>query len=128
MNENNFFGDLFKGANGKLFEFSRQLRKAPTEAEKILWYNLRNKKLKGLKFRRQHPIDKYIADFYCHEKKLIVEVDGPIHDKKEVNEYDNLRTEKLAILGVAVIRFKNEEVLKELDKVLQTILEQATIR
>ena len=63
---------LFKGAKGNLFEFSRELRKRSTEAEEILWQFLRNKNHNGLKFRRQHPLKDYIADFYCHELKLVI--------------------------------------------------------
>jgi len=121
MEKNKFFDNLFKGADGKLFEFSRQLRKESTPAEKIMWEKLRNRKLEGFKFRRQHPIDKYIADFYCAEKKLIVEIDGPIHERKEVKAYDDLRTKDLEGFGIKVIRFKNQEVLSNVQRVLQTI-------
>lgn len=63
-----------------------------TQAEEILWKHLRNKKLNGMKFRRQHPLDMFIADFYCHEKKLIIELDGGIHETPEQQEYDEGRT------------------------------------
>lgn len=64
--------NLFKGANPKLFEFSKAFRKTQTDAENIVWQNLRNRNILGFKFRRQHPVDKYIADFYCYEAKLII--------------------------------------------------------
>jgi len=117
----NYGDDLFKGASGKLFEFSKALRKASTEAEDILWQSLRRKQLNGFKFRRQHPLDKYIADFYCYEAKLVVEVDGEIHDKLDIKEYDKGRGYELEELGITVIRFTNEEVSRNLDMVLNVI-------
>ncbi|MBS1574553.1 MAG: endonuclease domain-containing protein [Bacteroidetes bacterium] len=120
------YGDnLHKGAIGKLFEYSRELRQISTEAEKLLWSELRNRKLNGLKFRRQHPIDKYVADFYCHEKKLVIELDGVVHDKKENKEYDQARTIELAGLKINVLRFRNDEVENDIEKVLKKIIQKA---
>ncbi len=96
---------------------ARELRQRMTDAESLLWINLRNRKFHGLKFLRQHPIiydiysDKplyFIADFYCAEKKLIIEVDGKIHDFQK--EEDQHREEILKSLKLAVLRIKNEEV------------------
>ncbi|MBI1779787.1 MAG: endonuclease domain-containing protein [Sphingobacteriales bacterium] len=115
--------NLHKGAIGKLYEYGRELRQSGTDAEKILWKELRNRKLNGLKFRRQHPIDKFIADFYCHEKKLIIELDGAVHDAKENKEYDANRTYMLKEIGIMVIRFRNEEVIKGITEVLRKINE-----
>ena len=84
--------NLHKGAIGKLYQYGRELRQSSTKAEKILWEYLRNRNLDGMKFRRQHPIDKFIADFYCHEKKLVVELDGAVHDDKMNAQYDEART------------------------------------
>ena len=106
-----------------MFEYSRELRQVSTEAEKLLWAELRNRKLNGLKFRRQHPIDKYIVDFYCHEKKLVIELDGSIHDKKENKEYDQARTIELGGLKIKVIRFRNDEVENGIGKVLEKIIQ-----
>ena len=117
--------NLHKGAIGKLFEYSRELRQVSTDAEKLLWAELRNRKLNGLKFRRQHPIDKYIADFYCHERKLVIELDGAIHDEKENIDYDNARTFELKDLSINVLRFRNDEVINNTDGVLQKIAEVA---
>lgn len=114
--------NLHKGAVGKLYEYGRELRQSTTEAEKILWEHLRNRKLKGLKFRRQHPIDKFVADFYCHEKNLIIELDGGVHDVKENKEYDANRTFMLNEIDITVIRFRNEEVINEIEEVLQKIV------
>ncbi|MCU4156718.1 endonuclease domain-containing protein [Carboxylicivirga sp. A043] len=114
------FDNLFYGASAKIRENAKLLRKELTTAEKVLWNKLRNRQLNGLKFRRQHPIDIFIADFYCHEKKLVVEVDGQIHNKQK--EYDEGRTAELQRLGVSVIRFTNEEVENHVRDVYQRIL------
>lgn len=114
--------NLHKGAIGKLYQYGRELRQSATNAEKILWDNLRNRNLDGLKFRRQHPIDKYIADFYCHEKKLVVELDGFVHNKKENADYDKARTYELeGLAGIKVIRFSNNEVENNIAMVLNEI-------
>ena len=117
----NYGDDLFKGANHKLFEFSKVLRKTQTDAEEIVWQSLRNRNILGFKFRRQHPLDKYVADFYCHEAKLIIEIDGGIHNQIENKEYDERRTYDLGELGITVLRFKNEEVNENLEMVLNVI-------
>lgn len=117
--------NLHKEAIGKLYQYGRELRQELTEAEKLLWVELRNKKLNGLKFRRQHPIDRFITDFYCHEKKLVIELDGNVHDKKVNKEYDEARTAMLAGLNVIVLRFDNEEVINDVQGVLKKISDAA---
>ncbi|HWB64683.1 MAG TPA: DUF559 domain-containing protein, partial [Chitinophagales bacterium] len=97
---------------------AKEGRTNPTKAESVLWEAIRTKKL-GLKFRRQHLIDKYIVDFVCLQKGLVVEVDGEIHELTK--DEDALRTQVLSERGFKVIRFKNEEVLSGLDKVLFSI-------
>ncbi|MDX2045467.1 MAG: endonuclease domain-containing protein [Chitinophagaceae bacterium] len=119
--------NLHKGATGKLYEYSRELRKGATEAEKKLWDKLRNRKLVGLKFRRQHPLDKFIADFYCHEKRLVIEIDGEVHDNLRAKENDTGRTYDLKELGITVIRFRNEEVINDIEKVVKKIADTALI-
>ena len=94
-----------------------------TPAEKVLWDKLRSKALDGYKFRRQHPISKYITDFYCHSLKLVIEIDGNIHDLEDQIEYDAGREFELQELGLKVLRFTNEEVLQSPEKVLNKILE-----
>ena len=121
MKIENYNDNLHKNATGKLYEYGRELRKGSTEAEKVLWEYLRDKKLNGLKFRRQHPLDKFIADFYCHEKKLVVELDGNVHDKKGIQQYDQVRTYDLEELGIRVIRFRNEEVINDPGNVIKKI-------
>jgi cyclase len=80
---------MFLGANPNLFAVAKELRLHETEAEKLLWSKLSHKQL-GVRFRRQHPIYSYVADFYCHSCKLVVEVDGPIHDTEENKSYELL--------------------------------------
>lgn len=120
----NYGDELFKGANAKLFEFSKVLRKTQTEAEDMIWQSLRNRKILGCKFRRQHPIGKHIADFYCYEAKLVIEIDGGIHNQKGNQEYDTNRTYELEEQGISVIRFTNEMIKENLSKVLFEIKEQ----
>ncbi|MHA7101583.1 5-methyltetrahydrofolate--homocysteine methyltransferase [Roseivirga pacifica] len=100
----------------KLKEFARELRKNQTGAERILWANLRDGQLDGFKFRRQHIIGKYIADFVCLSHKLIVEVDGAVHQLPEVKDNDEFRTEWLESQGFKVIRFTNREVVSQLKR------------
>lgn len=117
----NYEENLNYGASPDLIGKARDLRKVMTEAEKVLWVKLRGKKLGGFKFRRQHPIIHFIADFYCHEVKLVVELDGGIHDDPEIKEYDINRTAEIERLGIMVIRFSNKEVFEKLDRVLKEI-------
>jgi len=102
---------------------ARELRQVETETEKILWNALRGKRLNGLKFRRQHPYEHYVLDFFCVEHQLIVELDGSVHDVLDQAAYDEERTSFLNEHGLRVIRFRNEEVKKSLPNVLQTITE-----
>ncbi|HEX5038064.1 MAG TPA: endonuclease domain-containing protein [bacterium] len=88
---------------------ARELRKASTPSEDRLWRILRNRALQGLKFRRQQPIDGYIADFCCFEKRLIIELDGAIHDRENQKEYDQERDRHLTDQGFKVLRFSNDE-------------------
>ena len=92
-----------------------------TEPEKILWNELKNRKVKRLKFRRQHPLLFYIADFYCHELRLVIEVDGGVHMLEKQKENDENRTAELERFGIRVIRFPNEMVINSIDEVLKTI-------
>jgi very-short-patch-repair endonuclease len=113
--------NLHKGADPRLFHFARRNRQVQTEAEAILWKCLRNRNLGGFKFRRQHPIANFIADFFCLECNLIVEVDGDYHNEREQKKYDEGRTSELGKLNIKVIRFANREVLENLDFVLKEI-------
>ncbi len=105
----------------------RELRKNQTNAEKIFWERVRNRRFTGLKINRQFPLfykllgkeSFYIADFYCHEKKLVIELDGKIHERQK--EQDELRTKVLNSMGLKVIRFKNEEVEHNIENVLKQL-------
>ena len=116
---------MWKGAKPINFINAKIHRKNMTKAEMILWNELKTKKLNGYKFRRQHPITKYIADFYCHELKLIIEVDGGYHNNKEQIEYDNTRDNLLKLQNVQILRFTNEEVFKDIQSVKHKILIEA---
>ncbi len=119
----NYSQNLFYGATPLIHQRARELRKRMTPAEKVLWEKLKGKQFNGLKFRRQHPIAKYIVDFYCHSQKLVIELDGSIHDIEDQKEYDSGREFELQELGLKVLRFKNEEVIQFPEKVLSKILE-----
>jgi len=114
-------GGMFEGASYLIFEKAKQLRKNMTPAETVLWMHLKAG-LEGYKFRRQHPIGIYIADFYCHRAKLIIELDGSIHQLAEVQQNDNRREADLLEWGYQVIRFSNEEVFNKINFVLNRIL------
>ncbi|RDC56584.1 imidazole glycerol phosphate synthase subunit HisF [Pedobacter chinensis] len=114
--------NMFYGASNIIFENAKQLRNTLTDSESLLWEHIKEKKL-GVKFRRQHPISFFIADFYCHEKKLVIELDGGIHNKPEAKISDDERTAILNSLGIKVIRFKNNELHKNLNQVLDKIKE-----
>ena len=101
---------------------ARRMRKAPTPSENKLWRALRNRRLGGLKFLRQHPIGPNIVDFYCHEKHLVIEVDGGIHRSGEAKDYDESREEYLEAYGVRIFRCSTEAVAADLAAVLKGIL------
>ena len=105
-----------------ILQAARELRQPQTPAEQKLWSRLRNHQLDGLKIRRQHPIDKFIIDFYCAEAKLCIEVDGDSH--AEQVEYDEARTTYLNELGYMVIRFTNREVFAHCAAVLRAIADE----
>ena len=115
--------NLHKGAKSKLFSYAKQNRKKVTDAENILWSYLRNKKLEGYKFRRQHPIADFVADFFCLECNLVIEVDGGYHQEIEQKQYDAGRTYVLGEFKVKVLRFANLEVIEQTDFVLNVIRE-----
>jgi len=103
----------------KMVEIARQFRKEPTRGEAILWDVLRNRNFQGLKFRRQQPIGPFVVDFYCPEKRLIVEVDGPIHASQV--EADRNRQNLLESLNLWFVRLKTSEVENDLRTVLRKI-------
>ncbi len=102
-----------------LNKFKKSLRFSQTDVENILWYHLKNRNMKRLKFRRQHVLQGYIVDFVCLEKKLIIELDGGQHAEQET--YDAARTQTLENDGFKVIRFWNNDVLENISAVLEVI-------
>jgi len=113
--------NLHKNSRASTYENARALRKEQTKAEQQLWKVLRNSQVCNLKFRRQHGFDNYILDFYCHSIKLAIEVDGEVHNDPEVAANDTLRTNNLNENGITVLRFKNEEVEKNISVVIKKI-------
>lgn len=103
-----------------LKDFADKNKQFPTEAESLLWRNIRARRLNA-KFNRQHIIGDYIVDFVCIEKKLVIEVDGGYHSEYEQIEKDELRTARLNRMGFSVIRFSNEEVLENIHEVINKI-------
>ena len=103
----------------RLKERAKEFRSKPTEAESILWERIKGKKLKGSKFRRQHPIKRFIVDFCCSTANLVVELDGEIHRGKEAE--DAAREEVIEALGYKVIRFSNSQVTDDIESVLEEI-------
>jgi imidazole glycerol-phosphate synthase subunit HisF len=116
-------GGMFEGASHLIFENAKKLRRNMTAAETFLWQHLRAG-LNGFKFRRQHPIGLYIADFYCHKVRLIIEVDGSIHNLSDIKDSDELREGELMKWGYTAIRFTNEQVMKTAEEVLKIISEK----
>ena len=112
---------MFYKAKPYIFDRAKTLRLNMTDAEKLLWERLRRKQILGLHFRAQHPIDIFIADFYCHKIKLVIEVDGGIHKTEEQKQHDIGRTAEMEEYEITVIRFTNEEVFNSLDEVVQKI-------
>jgi len=108
-------------------DLCRDLRKRQTPAEKLVWEKVRNKKLKGRKFYRQHPLffdylgkeTFYIVDFYCHQTKLVIELDGLVHLNQK--EEDQLKDDMINLLGIRVLRFRNDLVENDIDYVIKQI-------
>jgi very-short-patch-repair endonuclease len=104
---------------------ARELRKRATPPEQLLWELLRNRRLSGLKFRRQHPLGGFVADFYCAAAQLIIELDGAVHQEPTQQERDRVRQQVLQMYGIACLRFTNREVFQHTEQVLQRILQVA---
>ncbi|WP_416866469.1 MAG: endonuclease domain-containing protein [Imperialibacter sp.] len=113
--------NMFYSASSAIFKNAKKLRANQTLAEKLLWEELRANKLLGLRFKRQHPIGTFVADFYSHPVRLVIEIDGGYHDLDEHMEYDAGRTEEIEQFGVKVIRFTNAEVEGNIKSVIEQI-------
>ena len=107
--------------NPKLKEYARQLRNNSTQAEVILWQKLKRKQMYEYDFHRQKPIDNYILDFFCNELMLGIEVDGYSHQIVEVFEKDQIKEEVMDKLGIHILLFTDEQVMKDMDNVLRAI-------
>ena len=114
--------DMFFGAWHLIFENAKELRKNMTDAERLLWFHLKKKPL-GFKFRSQHPVNCFIADFYCHKAKLVIELDGSIHDLEDVKENDFHKQRLMEEYGLKVMRFTNKEVFNKPQDVVMKIIE-----
>ena len=114
---------MYFGAKPSIFKLAKELRKSETEAEaeKILWSKLNKNQIMGLHFRRQHPINVFIADFFCPEINLVIEVDGSIHDIIEYSEHDIGRSDVLNAFGITVIRFSNEEIINDTARTINNL-------
>lgn len=111
---------MHAGAAKLIFQRAVELRDNVTHAEELLWNYVRTKPL-GYKFRRQHPFSIYILDFYCHALKLVIEVDGGIHNETDVKEADRVRQESLEAQGLMVVRFTNDEITSRLQVMIKKL-------
>jgi very-short-patch-repair endonuclease len=107
--------------DNRLTSFARKLRTNQTDVEKILWFQLRNRQIGGIKFRRQQKIGPYIVDFISYEKRVIIELDGGQHNEKQTHQQDIARTQWLEKEGFTILRFWNNEVINNLQEVLESI-------
>jgi very-short-patch-repair endonuclease len=113
-----------RGTAPEITAAARRLRLNLTPAEQVLWSALDRRQLHGLKFRCQHAIGSFIVDFYCPQCRLVIELDGAIHDQQI--DYDTARTKQLNQYGYKVIRFRNHEVMNNLENVLHRVLEASS--
>ena len=109
---------MFYNASPEIFRRAEELRKNMTGAEKVLWGKLQKSQL-GVRFKAQHPIERFIVDYYCHKAKLVIEIDGEIH--KFQKEYDLGREAELEKYGIKILRFSNDEVIQNIDLVIEKI-------
>jgi len=111
---------MFYEAGPIIFQRAKELRSRPTDAEQKLWEYLRTHPC-GYKFRRQHPLNYYIVDFYCHAKKIVIEADGSIHDRPDIIISDQEREAILRSLGLNILRFTNHDIMHHTEQVINTI-------
>jgi very-short-patch-repair endonuclease len=105
----------------EMIQRARELRKEMTPAERVLWERLRRGQVLGCHWRKQHPMGHFIADFYCDEAKLVIEVDGGVHLEKTQEERDAARDDAMSECGFGVLRFTNAEVLRDTDRTVEDI-------
>lgn len=114
---------MWRGAPPTIFSKAKKLRNEMTEVEMLMWEKLRSNRFHGYKFRRQHPISIYVADFYCHQFNLIIEVDGEYHNETNQLNRDEERTKDLNFQGMKILRFTNDEIKNDINAVLKKIKE-----
>lgn len=119
---------MFYGASTRTVKKAEMLRSSMTPAEKHLWRRLRKNRLKGFRFKPQHPISEFVVDFYCHKARLVIEVDESYHENPIQKDYDKNRDYILKEFGLTILRFTDHQVIKETESVIQTILEHLTIK
>jgi very-short-patch-repair endonuclease len=110
---------MYFKAKPATIETAKLLRRNMTRSEELLWEKVKGKQIHGIRFRRQHPIDIFIADFYCHEARLVIEIDGEIHIDQ--SEYDNGREAEIEEYNIKIIRFSNDQVINDMDSVIMKI-------
>lgn len=108
------------GAEPSTFKNAQYLRDNETPTEKLLWQRIKNNQT-GVKFRRQHPIGNYIADFYCHRARLVLELDGDYHDNTNQKELDNMRDKFMNELGIHILRFVDDDIINDIESVIKKI-------
>ena len=123
----NEFGEVTR-TRKSMIEASKELRQRTTIAEELLWEALKEKKLSGLKFYRQMPIDRFIVDFYCPRLKLAIELDGGIHDDPDQDDHNRLREQMLSEREIRIIRFRNKEVIRNLHDVCTRIKDACFVK
>lgn len=124
VRERAFWSECYQVIDRRLIGFAKELRTQGTDAERRIWSHLRAGRLNGHKFRRQHPIGNYIADFYCHSARLVIELDGGQHDSPDAVAYDTQRTQWMETEGVRVVRFSDVEALRDTEAVVASILRE----
>jgi very-short-patch-repair endonuclease len=117
---------MYYGAKPETFRTAKILRDNMTKYEKLLWEKLKQKQICGLRFRRQHPIVFFIVDFYCHDARLVIEIDGDIHSQQR--EYDDGRSAEIEKFSIKVIRFSNSEIENNISDVIKVIEDEAKSR
>lgn len=119
---------MFYNASPKVFERANELRKNMTKAESKLWEYLKGKRILNLRFRAQHPLDNFIADFYCHPLKLVIEIDGNTPKSKEQGEYDITEEADLIQWKIKIVRFKNEDIENNIEQVIEEVKKVCALR
>ena len=114
---------MFYGAKPDIFKKASQLRNNLTVCEKMIWDRLSKNKIMGFRFKCQHPIDIFIVDFYCHKLKLVIEIDGGIHQKPQQAEYDLGREAEMAFYDIETVRFTNDEIIQDINAVVRKIVQ-----